>query len=152
MIRYVLICAILMALGGAIVYYVKVVPMQRDAERGKADMANAVTVSAQAQLDALASADKLKTEGIDQHAKEQLAANDLFVALGRVRVTTPICSCAGTEAAAGSADSNGASGVATFGDDEALAVVKREMDKIGQRCAQINLDARQANLTHGFIE
>ena len=76
-----------------------------------------------------------------QHDKDTITVNNARIALNRLPV--PIKTCSTTTAA--STNTNGTSGVAATGDDEAMARFKQGMDEIGNRCADLNIDAIRYN-------
>jgi len=81
----------------------------------------------------------------EQHAKDQLAINHLGAQLAGVRVQLPTgCGTMPGTAAAG-ANPDGTGGLATARADEYLAAAQRAIQDIGQRCAQLNIDAIAAN-------
>lgn len=81
----------------------------------------------------------------EQHAKDQLVINRLGTQLAGVQVHLPKCGSAVSGAGQAGTGSNGSSGVATARADEYLAETQREIQAIGQRCAQLNIDAIESN-------
>ena len=154
-ILYMLVAAFLMALGGAIIYYVKVVPMQRDVERLKADMANAITVSAQAQLDEVSLRQERERIANEKWNKGQLFVNDLIAGIGGSSgVQLDIDKvCGGTAPKIPSPeDRNGGSRVLS---ERVRGIYElREQELISRliRADKLNLDARRANVINGFTE
>jgi len=85
----------------------------------------------------------------EQHAADEITITRLGNQLAGVRIHIPSVSCgavSGTSQTA--ADSNGTSGMAAARIDEYLAEAQRAIQDIGQRCAQINIDAIKANAQH----
>jgi len=81
----------------------------------------------------------------EQHAKDQLTINNLAGKLSRVQVNLPKCGGAVPGAGQASANPDGTGGLAAARADEYLAAAQREIQDIGQRCAQLNIDAIAAN-------
>ena len=80
----------------------------------------------------------------EQHAKDQLTLNDLAASTNRVQLHI-IRTCPVPDTSPASANTNAASGVAPDRTDEYLANAQRSINAIAQRCAQLNIDAIQAN-------
>lgn len=99
------------------------------------------------QLADAAAREKLIHEAGDQHAKDQLRINDLAAQLNGVRIHFPEGASGRSLPQGGisSGDQNGTCRMASARADEYMAEAQREIDRIGQRCAQLNIDAIQAN-------
>jgi len=82
----------------------------------------------------------------EQHAKDQLVISRLGNELGRVRVHLSAIGCGALPGAGqGATDSNGTGRMAAARADEYLEQARRAIQDIGQRCAQLNIDAIASN-------
>lgn len=79
-----------------------------------------------------------------QHDTDQNTITSLRAQLGGVRIHFPT-GCSVPKPADTRADSGGSAGVAVKGADDYMADAKRAIDDIGQRCAQLNIDAVRLN-------
>lgn len=106
----------------------------------------ALLASAQSYIAEQAAHDQDVTNAGVDHAQNQIALNALSDQLNGVRVKFParICPSAGKQSPSGSG-MDGASGMADARINNALAELQRGIDSIGQRCAQLNIDAIQLN-------
>lgn len=78
-----------------------------------------------------------------QHEQDQLNVNSLYDDLQRVRLHVPASSCISTP----DTNQDGASGVAPSRIDTDLAEAQQAIAAIGERCAQLNIDAIALNKT-----
>lgn len=91
----------------------------------------------------LSQSTKIINAGV-QHDADQNTITSLRAQLGGVRIHFPT-GCPESKPAITSADSGGSAGVAVKGADDYMADAKRAIDDIGQRCAQLNIDAIRLN-------
>jgi len=116
---------------------------KRIAEMQKAQQ-TAVAEALTAQLAAAAAHDKQLHDAGDQHAKDQLLINSLTSQLGRVHINFP-SGGAVPQGGTGTGNQDGDCRVAAARADEYMAEAQRAINDIGQRCAQLNIDAIQSN-------
>lgn len=140
------IAALLMAFGGTIEHYWHTVPLERD-------MALAVTVSAQSQLDEVSKRQERERIADEKRNKDQLFVNDLLAGIGRVRFpTAEICGSAVPSGEAAE-DRDSRSGLLRERMDGIVERFKRRIeDRILRRAEQLNLEARRQNAANGLKE
>jgi hypothetical protein len=97
--------------------------------------------SDEARAGLIAYANKI-TEGDTQHAKDQIAINNLRDAAGRVRVEFPAAVCPAAQAGD---STHGAAGVLPNRVDKEFAVLQERVGEIIQRCDQLNIDTINLN-------
>lgn len=110
-------------------------------EAGRAD---AVAKEQANQLAEKAAKDKIIHDAGEQHAKDQLLINALSSKPNSVRLHLA-GGGAMPKAGASTGNSSGTCGVASTRIDEYLAEAQQAINDIGQRCAQLNIDAINAN-------
>lgn len=86
----------------------------------------------------------LRTSAEEDRAKNQLITNSFAAKLGSVQFHYAGCQRA-LKAGASAQDTDGSAGVADQRINTDLADAKRQIDAIGERCAQLNNDAIEAN-------
>ena len=107
------------------------------------ELNRAVTVASQMQLDAVTQQAERNQQAEVIHDKNQRIIADIANS-DRVRITIPASDCAVSEVTL-NADSNPSSGVASARVEAELDRLQREIEQIGQSCAQLNIDAIRMN-------
>jgi hypothetical protein len=102
----------------------------------------AARVAFQTQLDSDTRHEKAIQQAEAEHDKNQRTIN--YLATDRVRIVVPSSSCTVSEVTIAT-DSDAASRVATSRIESGLAEAQLEIERIGQVCAQLNIDAIRAN-------
>ena len=113
----------------------------------EAAQADAVAKMQEQQLKDAAARDKLLHDAGEQHAQDQLRINSLVFQLNGVRIHFPTGAGGSSlpQGGAASGNQNGTCRMAASRADEYMAEAQRAINDIGQRCAQLNIDAIQSN-------
>jgi len=134
----------LIALGAFGAWYTTSDHYQKQIAEMQAARQTAVSEALSQYLSEKAAHDKAVQLAGDQHAQDQLRINNLTSQLGSVHIHFP----SGGAVSEGGTAPQGADGtcrMAATRADEYLAEAQRSINLIGQRCAQLNIDAIQAN-------
>ncbi len=120
-------------------YQYKIANMEADVQR--------VTNNELARLQQMALVDAKKfRQAEEQHATDQLAITRLGAQLAGVQLKLPAHDCSAVPGITETASNqNGTGGLAAARADEYLAEAQRAIQDIGQRCAQLNIDAIEMN-------
>lgn len=109
----------------------------------------AYSKAVQLQLDEIAAHQADLIKGETQHAKDQLVLGSLGYQLAGMQHASGICGGAAAKADAASANRNRAGGVLPNRVDAAFGSLQTGIDRIVERCDQLNIDARQHNVEVG---
>ena len=122
-------------------YQVRDKVAKQDIQRAQLENSEAVRVAVQLQLDAIIDRSKAIQQAEAEHDKNQRIINSFT---DRVRIIVPTRSCTVSEVTIAT-DVDAASRVSSARIEEGLAEAQREIERIGQACAQLNIDAIRAN-------
>jgi len=126
-------------------YWVRDKAAKQAIQRAQLENSEAVRVAVQLQLDAIIDRSKVIQQAEAEHDKNQRIINSFT---DRVRIVVPASSCTVSEVALAT-DSDAASRVSPTRIEAGLAEAQREIERIGQTCAQLNIDAIRANARMG---
>ena len=122
-------------------YWIRDKAAKQDMQHAQLENSEAVRIAVQMQLDAIIERSKAIQQAEEEHDKNQRIINSFT---DRVRVIVPASSCTVSEVTL-AADNDTASGVSITRIEAGLAEAQSEIERIGQACAQLNIDAIRLN-------